>query len=486
MTRKMNKKMVAAVIAVATLCICLLTCNVFAAKQDEGVNLALDVVFVVDCSTSMQTSDPARLAKEACKLFTDMCDYDQARVGFVLFTSKVISEQPLTELRDETLRSFVHKKLDTIDYPKNSGSDHALGLTHAMNMLIQNGSLNNGRSPLIILLSDGCIEYVENSRKNIYEQELKDTLSFLEEKDIPVYSIALNSAGFADKDLMSAIAQQTDALYFEANAAEELSDILSKIMAHQLRSNLDSIAELTGTGSAQDVVFTIPNDSIYQANIIILSSKGVSNLGLSTPGGYKVTPETNPDKVFRSDSRNYTLVKLFRPEKGDWTLTLTGADQDHITINLINSYDMQFMLRADRYEASNGETIKFDVYCDKIEGEDDKTIFDGADGTLTYKHIESGDEQQIDLAWDGAVMTGSIQFTRAGNYEIRGHIVGKDAAYDREIIPTTVKILPYPLNRIAATPEYNKTVISPFMALSFGTRQRFLLPLSSSVIPMQH
>ena len=466
MNCKTNKNRIAAVFAAAILCICMLVCTAYAAQQDEGVNLAMDVVFVVDCSTSMKTSDPMSLAKEACKLFTDMCDYDQARVGFVLFTSKIIDEQPLTELKDASLLSLVHKKLNSINYPKNSGSDHALGLKHAMNMLIQGGSLNGERSPMIILLSDGCIEYVENSRVNIYEQELEETLDFLEEKNIPVYSIALDSAGFADEDLLSSIADQTDALYFKANAAEELSGILSQIMANQLRSNMDSVADFVATGAPQTIPFNIPNDSIYQANIVILSSQGVRDLSICDPNGNELKIPSN--KVLVSNEKNYTLIKIVNPAKGDWELTLTGADKDHITINLINSYDMQFMLRADKYEAGNGETIKFDVYCDKLAGESDKTIFEGADGTLTYKHLESGDENQVDLAWDGAVMTASIQFTRAGNYEISGHIVGKDNSYDRNIIPTTVKIAPYPLVSISATTEYKTTLYTSFIGIKFA------------------
>jgi|GEM_PF-1574016 len=472
MIRKMNKMTIAALIAAAILFTCLLTCNVFAAEQEEGVNLALDVVFVVDCSTSMRSSDPAYLSKEACKLFTDMCDYEQARVGFVLFTSKIISEQPLTELKDATMLSFVHQKLDAINYPDASGSDHSLGLTHAKNMLIQNGSFDGERSPLIILLSDGCIEYVDASRQNVYEKELQETLAFLDEKNVPIYSIALDSKGFADEELLASIAKE-DERYFRADKAEDLSDILSKIMATQLRSNLDPIAELTGTGAAQTVNFNIPNDSIYQANIIILSSKGVGNLALAANGNQLMVPSKN---IMVSGSKNYTLIKIINPVKGDWELTLTGADQDQITINLLNSYDMQFMLRAEpKNEAGNGETIKFTVYCDKIAGESDKSIFEGADGTLTYTHVESGTVEQTDLAWDGTGMTASIQFSRAGNYEIGGRIVGKDGSYDREIVPITVKINPYPLVMIANKPEYKKTVMSPFLGIKIKDKAEISL-----------
>lgn len=469
------KKWLAALLACA-----LLSCLPLAARaetQTGDANLALDVMFVIDGSGSMRYSDPNGIAKEACKLFADMCDYEQARAGYVLFSSEITAYQPLTEMNSAGLRDMLRKAIDSIQYPQAGGTDISLGLTTAMNTLIESNSVAGGRSPMIVLLSDGCTEYVSKDRENIHEAEFEDTQRFLAEKGIPVYTIALNATGTADVDTLAAVAERTNGLFFETDTADNLSDILSQILANQLRSNIDAIAEFTGTGDAQTVTIQIPNDSIYQANIIILTSKGVSDLHLREPSGNEVVIPS--DKVMTSTSACYQLVKILNPAKGDWQLTLTGVDKDLITINLINCYDMQFNLRADRYTVPNGDTITFDAYCSSlVDGEKDSSIFDGAEGILTIRHAETGDEQEVDLAWNADAMRASVQFTTAGNYTVSGRIIGKANSYDRPIEAIEVKVEPYPLTLIAPSAEVSKTIFSPFLGIKLWNRAE--VPLASA------
>lgn len=453
---------------------CVLMLSLMATDTVSNSDLALDVMFVIDGSGSMNYSDPSGIAKEACRLFVDMCDYGQARAGYVLFSSKIAGYQNLTEMNSAELRSMLRKAIGSIQYPKSGGTDISLGLTKAMNTLIENNSVAEGRSPMIILLSDGRAEDVAKDRENVHVSEFEDTLKFLSERGIPVYTIALNSMGSADVVTMESVAKRTGGLFFETDSADNLSDIMTKILANQLRSNINSIAEFTSDGTAQTVTIPIPNDSIYQANIIILTSKGVSNLHLREPSGNEVVIPS--DRVLTSSSTCYELIKLIRPTKGDWQLTLTGVDKDQITINLINCYDMNFDLRADKYTASNGDTITFDAYCSNlVDGETDSSVFDGAEGVLTVVHNETGAEQQVDLAWTGDTMQAAVQFTAAGNYTVGGRIIGKDGNYDRPIQEISVKINPYPLALITDVSDVSKTLFSPFIGIKFMNRADFPL-----------
>ena len=471
-------KWVASLLALVLALSGLLMFSAAAAEQQVGdANLAIDVMFVVDGSGSMGYSDPNEIAKEACKLFVDMCDYEQARAGYVMFSSEIAGYQPLTEMNSTALRAMLRKALDSIKYPKAGGTDISLGLTTAMNTLIEYNGVGGDRSPMIVLLSDGRTEYVAKDRENIHAAEFEDTLNYLAEHNIPVYTIALNGAGTADVDTLKAVAERTNGLFFETNTADNLSDILTQILASQLRSNIDAIAEFVGDGSAQTVTISIPNDSIYQANIIILTSKGVSDLHLREPSGNEVVIPS--DKVMTSTSAAYQLVKIINPTKGDWQMTLTGADKDLITINLINCYDMQFNLRADRYTVTNGDSITFDAYCSSlVNGETDSSIFDGAEGILTIHHVESGAEQEVDLAWNADTMRASVQFTTAGNYTVSGRIIGKANSYDRPITPIEVKVNPYPLTLIAPSAETSKMIFSPFLGIKYANSMR--VPLAGA------
>ena len=438
-------------------------------SAEDSVNLALDVIFVIDGSGSMSITDPNRIAMAACNLFSDMCDYEQARAGYVVYADQIAQTYPLLPLNPESSRQAFKSSIDSIRYPSvTPGTDISLGLTKGMNMLIEGGALSDGRSPMIILFSDGRTEYISQSRQAIYDEELKDTLAFLEQNGIPVYTVAICNANTnTDEETMQSIAESTNALYFSTESANNLSNILSQIMADRLRSNMDVVEELVGNGQAQTVEIEIPNDSIYQANIIAFSGSGVTNIHLHEPTGNEVVVPSS--KVLLSRSTSYDLIKIIRPSKGTWKLTLTGADQDHISINLIKCYDMQFKLNADKYTVGNGDSVSFDVYCDSlIDGESDSTILDGAEGTLTITDTVTGAEREVNLSWNGTELGASYTFTKAGTYAVTGRIIGKDSSYDRTTDEIKITVNPYPLALVQGTSETSGWCFSPFLGIKIN------------------
>lgn len=460
--RQISKKLliVSAMVLITSFSVCSIT-----ASADDGVNQALDVMFVIDGSGSMCKTDPNRIAMAACNLFSDMCDYDQARVGYVVYSTKIEQSYPLTPLNPESSRQAIKNSINSIHYPESAGTDISLGLTRAKDMLIEGGASAEGRSPMIILLSDGKTESISDARQAVYDAELEDTLKFLKEKHIPVYTIALCSPNRdTDVDTMEEIANSTEALFFSTDRADNLSNILSQIMANRLRSSMDFIADVVGNGQAQTVEINIPNDSIYQANIIIFSSKGVSNIHLQEPGGNEVVVPSGKVTVSRSPS--YDLIKLLRPSKGVWKLTLTGADKDHISINLINCYDMQFKLKADRYTVPNGDAVTFGVYCDGLlEDETDNDVFDGAEGILTITDTVTGAVKDVDLSWNGTELGTSYTFTKAGTYTVSGRIIGKDSSYDRITDEIKITVEPYQLTLVQNSSETSGVCFSPFLGI---------------------
>lgn len=438
-------------------------------SAEDSVNLALDVIFVIDGSGSMSITDPNRIAMAACNLFSDMCDYEQARAGYVVYADQIAQTYPLLPLNPESSRQAFKSSIDSIRYPSvTPGTDISLGLTKGMNMLIEGGALSDGRSPMIILFSDGRTEYISQSRQAIYDEELKDTLAFLEQNGIPVYTVAICNANTnTDEETMQSIAESTNALYFSTESANNLSNILSQIMADRLRSNMDVVEELVGNGQAQTVEVEIPNDSIYQANIIAFSGSGVTNIHLHEPTGNEVVVPSS--KVLLSRSTSYDLIKIIRPSKGTWKLTLTGADQDHISINLIKCYDMQFKLNADKYTVGNGDSVSFDVYCDSlIDGESDSTILDGAEGTLTITDTVTGGSREVNLSWNGTELGASYTFTKAGTYAVTGRIIGKDSSYDRTTDEIKITVNPYPLALVQGTSETSGWCFSPFLGIKIN------------------
>ena len=435
--------------------------NALAAKDE--LDLALDVVFVVDYSGSMRYSDPQSVAKEACTLFTNMCDFDRSRVGVVAFTTNLEYTMPLTALADVENRNAVLGWFNKMMYTRNGYTDISLGLTAAKNLLVDSGGLDDTRNPMIIFLSDGKTEMITADRQSVYDQEMSETLSFLASHSIPVYSIGLTNSATLDEATLQRMADETGGKYYPTQTADNLDAILSEILARQIRTKIETIAEFDSDGTATTVVVPIPNDSIYQANIIIMSSKGVSDVHLQIPEGTEVIIPS--DRVMRVDSRAYTLIKLISPQMGDWRLTLTGADQDHITINLLNSYDVSMGLRMSQNQVTRGDTVEFHAYFSDPDGlVEDNNIFNGSTGTLVIKNRDTGKSEELSLAGNGSTMRAVYTFGEIGNYMAEAHVIGENGVFEkRASIEFYVK--PLPIQSLEETSEQEAVIFSPLLGI---------------------
>lgn len=467
------KKLLSIVLVIVLLSISILVLPVVSfASEDDQLNMNLDVMFVIDGSGSMCVSDPKGIAKEACKLFTNMCDYEKARAGYIVFSGEIRDSYPLASLNDSISREKFIKSLGSIKYPSYAITDISLGLTSAMNVLINNGSMSGERSPMIILLSDGKTEDISTQRKEVYDAEFADTLKYLEEHNVPVYTIALNATGAADVATLSNIAETTNALTFETKSADDLPSILSEILAHQLKSNMEKVSQFTGSGKAETIKFNIPNDGIVQANVIILSTKGAQNIHLAEPSGNEVViPSKN---VSYSKSNCYQLIKINRPTKGDWTLTLTGVDKDLVTVNLINNYDVLMQLKSNKSSIKNNESATFSLYCSNVT--DSTDMFKGAEAVLTVANASNGEQKNYDMTWSGNEMSASVAFNEPGNYKVSAKFVAKDGDYERDTNVLDFTVEPA---KLAFLNDENQTqtitLLSKFLFFKIGNTKKISL-----------
>ena len=466
------KKCTALLMALIISSLCMI--GIGADSSKSGSDLALDVVFVIDYSGSMKDSDPEGLAKEASKLFVDMCDAGQARVGYVLFGTKVDNEYNLTKIDSSASREAFRKSLGSIVYPVSNGTDIARGLTRAKDMLVKNASTTETRYPMIVFLGDGVPSSFEAGRtEQQHNDELEQTLKDLAAHDIPVYAIGLDKSGATDFSVLENIADRTDGNddkaenFWEVDSADELPHILSEILAKQLRTEV-GIETLTCNGEVQSVPVQIPTGT-YLANITIFApnwgKENRESIRLTSPEGYKIGWD-DEDMVKRDSSSSYETIQLKNPSAGEWTLSFVGKENDKITMQFLNFSDIKIDLRADKTIITNGGSINFEAFCSTlIAGETNATIFDGADGVLTVKNLTTGAESQVDLALVNDLMSTAVQFTQPGTYEISAEITGKDKSFNAMTNTMTVTVNPYPLQSLSSGAETTYTLFSPFLGI---------------------
>ncbi|MDR0468957.1 MAG: VWA domain-containing protein [Peptococcaceae bacterium] len=306
----------------------------------------LDVIFVIDNSESMFSSDPSRLALTASNLFLDMCEGSDSRVGYVMFTHSIAASQPLTNI--DTFRTELKRAISSTQYVNGGYTDIALGLEKAYELL-ELDALNgkSARKPVVILLSDGNTDLPIGASRTTAESlaaldRMKNTYTAAK---VPIYTIGLNYDGTLDFGTIKSISDSTTAIAQETKSANELPDILRRIYGALTGSNSKSNTVIA-TGQPQSFPIQIENTSIYKATITIMASNEVRDVSIADPSGiiYSTTDPAGKVSFNWDPSNRYILLSLYRPLTGDWTLTFTGTRDDVVSIDLLSVYDMQLIM----------------------------------------------------------------------------------------------------------------------------------------------
>lgn len=415
---------------------------------DEATDLNHDVMFVIDASTSMLKADSNNLSAEAAKLFMDMCVQSSSRVGYVIYNDKIVAS---SELRSISTAEAVAEIKNVLDHPMRQGyTDIGMALKEGVQLMLSSPSAEGDRHPLIILLSDGDTVLPPGSARTMEDSEndLNSAISAAKNAGVPVYTIALNykfGADVSDVDpqKMAEIASRTDGLSYLISEANQLPETLTEIFTNSMKTTQSCIGSFTGDGNSHDITVSIPNASIYEANIIILSSKPVSNIQLREPKGTEVL--LGSERATYITSAVYTIIKLHRPVSGDWILSLVGATGDDVTINLISYYGLDVALRVEGKDFLPGDTVRVSLYYDR-DGEivADSSLLQGTDATL-YIRDPDGRESNVPMSASGNELVGEFTVKKIGQYTLYARAVAKDKAYDKQTDSTSITVSIPPL-----------------------------------------
>lgn len=289
-----------------------------------------DAVFVLDTSYSMRDTDPEGIAAEVINMFMDLSDADRTRVGFVAYNHHVVASKPLTSIAVAAQKSQIQQEIRTLN--RSGYTDLGLGLRKGSELLAAGES--QGRQPFMILLSDGETDFGASSgsrSKGDSNNDVSSVIKSAQTKGYPVYTIGLNHDGTVNRQELERIASQTGGASFITSSAEDLPEILNRIFASQIRSKLVPIAAITTTGEMQELTVTLPDSSMEEANLVLLSEHPLLETQLYS----------NSENVRRYKSSRYAILKIEHPQAGKVKLKLRGIRGDLVKINLLGSYRLE-------------------------------------------------------------------------------------------------------------------------------------------------
>ncbi|MGV8982498.1 vWA domain-containing protein [Clostridium sp.] len=394
-----------------------------------GVGVSnLDVIFVLDASGSMKTSDPQEIRTEAIKMFLDMCGVEGNKVGLVAYSDNIIRVHNLDTMNSAGDKDSVKRMTTSI--PFGQKTDTGMGLKEAVK-LMESGH-ESANKPIIILLSDGKNDPERSMTESL--KDLNDAINIAKSKEYPIYTIGLNYDGTVDKSQLESISSKTKGKTYITNKAEELTQILTDIYADNSKINIQNAGSISANGNYQEVALNIPNANVLEANISILSNKHVS-VKLVNPKGQEVAIPSK-DIIFTS-SNKYSMLKILKPVQGDWIIKVKGISGDKINISYIFNYDIELAAKFNPVAPKSGEVMKIEAnFLSNGQVINDDELYKDMKAKLIVKNLKSGDIKEFQLENTNNLFSGKYTLTDNDKYEVKVRVDGK--SFYRETSPITI------------------------------------------------
>lgn len=333
------------IVSVLIMLACLFSSVSIQAAEQDGIS----AVLVLDTSGSMRGTDKSRVAIEAVKLFIDMMEDSGSQVSVVAFNGTIAKEIPLTKINGAADKQAVKSQLDGLKY--DGETDMGPALKRACEILSESGMERNN---VIVFFTDGKIDfYTGNTTRTIAQsaKEVDEAVESIKGK-LPIYTIGLNANGNVDEEIITKMASETGGEKYVVNDAAELTKIYNTIFAKFIKSGLiDVDMPSVGANGMSTAKINIPNSSVTEANIIATAATPLTDI-------YAVSPSGELVNSVKSISSRYAMLKLIKPEQGDWTVTVKGASGSSIDATLLFNYNIDLNVNIESDKAYNqGDTL---------------------------------------------------------------------------------------------------------------------------------
>lgn len=331
-------------ILIITFFFCIERMGLFAQSITSTDNL--DVVLVLDSSGSMRSNDPYNLRIEAAKLFISLSNQGD-KIGIVEFSDDAKILKNLTEINE-----ISKSDLKTVTSKINS-KGRWTNITQSLDVSYQmmNQYYNKRNKPAIILLTDGFLD-LENDQQEILSKEilLNQILPKFKENIWPIFTIALS--GGCDFSLLEDIASKTGGGFYKINSSNQLMETyfnifsdLGGLFVHKFQKdkrNFDNYTLYSDGNIDQFIVAIVPQKGMVQDS---------KNLMIINPNNENVI-----DNLPQEISRNYKVILIPQPIKGNWKIQAFGKEE----LEIFLGEKLAFYLRIrDLYDLYNkGDTIK--------------------------------------------------------------------------------------------------------------------------------
>lgn len=393
--------------------------EVFAATYTYSQN-NLDIMFVVDCSNSMNANDKNKMALQMIGALIDTSFSTKTRVGYTAYNHTILSSERPKEIDTKAKRDNLRRHITQIT--RSGSTDIGLALKHAFSLLDTKGKTKS----IIILISDGETDLTYADTGRTKDNSDKDSVEVAEEcskRKIPIYTIAFSDSYDGNPESLSQLSSLTKAAFYQAPAPEDLINIFNEIVKKDIMSSIIPIGASLSNGKMQSISIPLKNnEEICEANILVVSTSPIEEANLFYSG---------KDISFHR-SQYYFTGKILNPSSDKATLQIRSSAEKDIRIYLQLYQDVDFKVNIpDKIEKNIPFNFQAYFYDNLTKKKITKKSFyqDFRSNVIFYrlnnqnKINKSFKKQKItDISLKEGGLKGTTKITKSGNYKLNYYL----------------------------------------------------------------
>ena len=322
--------------------------------QDAPAWQGSEIIFVLDCSQSMQDADNGYAVHEFIREFTASAPYG-CKVGLVTYHNEVAVSLPAGSSYSE-----IADALSQLEYRYygNAGA----GMQEAV------GLLKNGQNhKKIILISDGEIVMKTQGQTEESVKAYKDAVSAARRAGIEIDILSLG-VPIEEGETIYYAAQDTGGDCYKLEDGNALQDFIYRYMHHELGMPGRLVGKISGTGGELKV--KLPDCMMEEARIILTGRQQNDNLTVNCDAG----------GIDILKGSHYTAITLQQPHSEEVAIQMSSEGKMDVTAYFIARYEVSISASS-TYDSGlqQGE-----IYI-RLEGQDGRNLLEGhlADGGVS-------------------------------------------------------------------------------------------------------
>lgn len=390
---------------------------VTAAAATASVN-HMNVVFVLDGSGSMYTTDKEKLRFEALELFLGLSAESGNSMGAVVFDDGILFTQDLAPMNGKEAKSALSAKVRGVS--GNGDTDIGSAIYKAVQMLKDSG--NPDLPSAIILLSDGNTDLPKDKSGKQLEasgRRKAEAIDHAREQGISIHSVCLNANGKAKKEELQEISDATGGTCVEVKKASDLKEVFRQFYniiystktIHLVDTKIPKSGELR-------VPFSIPVIGVKEANIIIHTLNAQTTYSLFHPDGYAFTKAELERMAIQA--KTFTVIKIEEPDPGEWELVVRGARRDQVKVDMVYNTDLSIQLEETLVQSEGNRAVWELAAQVSNEGEAaPQEVYQQYPFQVQVTDQATGEKTKLEMAPDGGRCVAQLETEGYGDFRVQ-------------------------------------------------------------------